>query len=443
MENDYIDRKLKKIEVFGLFGYYNYCIDQSEKETATNPLLIIYGDNGSGKTTLLKMIFYLLSPINRSGHKTKLSEIKFNKLVVTLNDGTIVSALRKGNALTGSYTLAIVQGQITYKVLLEVNSEGLIRMHDTPILEEKYLEFLRKIKRLNITINFLSDDRKILSFAEQELTKKRRRIIASASGRGLEFESSNESDAEDNLDFSIRKLENWIKSNALKGSKAGEENANTIYTKLVKQISTPKINNVNPRQIKTLVEKINKIRRESLDYYESGLISEIEIEEIEVALVTATESNRVLIYNILEPYIDGIRGRLDSLSNVQNVLSKFLDSINSYFSDKTISYNIDRGFILTHNLLKEPIDFHTLSSGEKQLLHLFSNVITSSEQSTIFIIDEPEISLNVKWQRKLINTLLGFAINKRVQFIFASHSIELLSGNSNSVYKLYNISINE
>ena len=52
------------------------------------------------------------------------------------------------------------------------------------------------------------------------------------------------------------------------------------------------------------------------------------------------------------------------------------------------------------------------------------------------MIDEPEISLNVKWQRELIQSLLEITEGANVQFIFASHSIELISQHLNRVVKL-------
>ncbi|WP_186461874.1 ATP-binding protein [Mucilaginibacter pallidiroseus] len=436
------NRTIRKIEVEQLFGYYRYIVDHSTEASASNPLLIIYGDNGSGKTTILKMIFYLLSPVDKSGHKTKLSEIKFSKFAITLNDGTIISAERNNNHVSGSYTLNISYKDWKFSVFLEVNLEGSIKVNKNPFIEEQYHTFLNHIKNLNITINFLSDDRKTLSFSKKnsEIIKQRREV-SRALLSNIEFNVNKiiDEEQEDSIDYSIRKLENWIRNNVLKGAKAGEENANTIYEALIKQISTPQINTVNNKQIKQLLEKIRNIKLESLKYNQSGLVSEFELDGFEIALASANESNNVLIYNILEPYIEGLQGRLKSLSNVQDILSKFLENINTYFSNKTISYDVESGFKLFHNYINEQIDFHSLSSGERQLLHLFSNVITSSEESTIFIIDEPEISLNIKWQRKLINTLLSFAANRNVQFIFASHSIELLGGHRNSVHKLVSI----
>ena len=52
------------------------------------------------------------------------------------------------------------------------------------------------------------------------------------------------------------------------------------------------------------------------------------------------------------------------------------------------------------------------------------------------MIDEPELSLNVKWQRELTKTLLGFIVGTRTQFILATHSIELLSRRQDCVVKL-------
>ena len=71
-----------------------------------------------------------------------------------------------------------------------------------------------------------------------------------------------------------------------------------------------------------------------------------------------------------------------------------------------------------------------------KLLLLFINTITATDQATIFIIDEPEISLNIKWQRKLLNSLLRLSTKSQVQFMIATHSIELLAPNVENVVKL-------
>ena len=64
-----------------------------------------------------------------------------------------------------------------------------------------------------------------------------------------------------------------------------------------------------------------------------------------------------------------------------------------------------------------------LSSGQLQLLSMTKAVISSSSNSLI-MIDEPELSLHIDWQRKLIN-FMSNAFPKH-RFIFATHSPDIL-----------------
>jgi predicted ATP-binding protein involved in virulence len=64
-------------------------------------------------------------------------------------------------------------------------------------------------------------------------------------------------------------------------------------------------------------------------------------------------------------------------------------------------------------------------------------------RTAIFIIDEPELSLNVKWQRRIVQSLLDCAEGASVQFIMASHSMEVLAAHRKHVVQLVNKSANE
>ena len=48
------------------------------------------------------------------------------------------------------------------------------------------------------------------------------------------------------------------------------------------------------------------------------------------------------------------------------------------------------------------IELTQLSSGEKQIVSLFSKMYLESEGKNIIIIDEPELSLSLKWQQMLL-----------------------------------------
>ena len=115
-------------------------------------------------------------------------------------------------------------------------------------------------------------------------------------------------------------------------------------------------------------------------------------------------------------------------------MSRFVNIINQYLTDKRVTFNIDSGFAIW--MPGSKLDPDWLSSGEKHLLLLFLNVLTSSDQSPLFIIDEPELSLNVKWQRNLVDSLLELSENSGCQFLMATHSIELLAKHTEHVVRL-------
>ena len=71
---------------------------------------------------------------------------------------------------------------------------------------------------------------------------------------------------------------------------------------------------------------------------------------------------------------------------------------------------------------------------------LFANVMfnkySSESKENILFIDEPELSLHIRWQEKFIHTLLTASEN--TQFILASHSPDITGE-----YKSKGIKINQ
>ena len=63
---------------------------------------------------------------------------------------------------------------------------------------------------------------------------------------------------------------------------------------------------------------------------------------------------------------------------------------------------------------------YQLSSGEKQMLVILLTVLVENEEPYVLFMDEPEISLHVEWQQRLIETILN--LNPNVQIILTTHS---------------------
>ena len=63
---------------------------------------------------------------------------------------------------------------------------------------------------------------------------------------------------------------------------------------------------------------------------------------------------------------------------------------------------------------------YQLSSGEKQILVILLTVLIQDNKHCVLFMDEPEVSLHVEWQKRLIDIVLE--MNPNVQIILTTHS---------------------
>lgn len=120
-------------------------------------------------------------------------------------------------------------------------------------------------------------------------------------------------------------------------------------------------------------------------------------------------------------------------------ISKFIQIINSFIKDTGKKIYIDQ---VGHLFIKRPngrdVSIDALSSGERQIVILFANVMfnrfTSESHENILIIDEPELSLHIKWQEIFIETLL--TASEKTQFILATHSPDIVGDYKNKGVKI-------
>ena len=71
-------------------------------------------------------------------------------------------------------------------------------------------------------------------------------------------------------------------------------------------------------------------------------------------------------------------------------------------------------------LTEDKIQLEQLSSGEKQILLILTTVFLQEEKPNVLLMDEPEISLHIGWQDKLIEKLR--LLNPQCQLILTTHS---------------------
>ena len=116
------------------------------------------------------------------------------------------------------------------------------------------------------------------------------------------------------------------------------------------------------------------------------------------------DSQHVYLLNLLQKLISNY----DLQKQYDDRINSFVSTCNKYLNDKQFIYNpseltLD---ILLNNRSKSPVKLTQLSSGEKQIVSLFSKLYLESEDKNIVIIDEPELSLSINWQQMLLPDIM-------------------------------------
>lgn len=143
------------------------------------------------------------------------------------------------------------------------------------------------------------------------------------------------------------------------------------------------------------------------------------------------------IYNIYEKNTNSRRE-----NNIEvNEIDKYISIINDFIYDseigKKLVVNKNGKIVFLIKGSNEQIDINKLSYGEKRLLIIFYKLIFSYKKSIpIFIIDEPELSFNLIWQKVFIENILK--IREDIQIIVATHSPEIINRYRNKMIKLSN-----
>ena len=129
-----------------------------------------------------------------------------------------------------------------------------------------------------------------------------------------------------------------------------------------------------------------------------------------------------------EPHIRSMVAQLSLIEEQTVMIKSNIDKLESFINEmfnknKTITFTSSGVNAYYSGDTNQPIEIGNLSSGEKQLLRILLEGLSIG--SNILIIDEPELSMHIDWQEKLVLTLRE--LNPSAQLIFASHSPDIMA----------------
>lgn len=412
---------LRSINIHKLHGKYDYNIDFNKD------LTLLYGSNGCGKTTILNIVNSIIT-----GKFYQLYKYRFESIIIVLYE---------------SNQLILVYYDNNDNLIHVKLNDQVVRIKQRD--DEYYFDGLR-LRRKNINKSELNLEKKIKNlFNFIYLPLNRSENYQEISFKDYKY--VNNECVYNYLDYSIREVETLI----LEATRKIALEENEINKNYQKDILSSSINlynkddmsklmfnakSIDLKQVENNKEKYIEILKE-FDLYDLSMKSKIDnffqlfnrfISTFRYKNNSTNYSDFMLLVYIEYLKVENVIEIAEKYSavkqNIHKPINQFQDIINEFFRyesiNKCIVVNQDGKVDIASDA--GSISLYELSSGEKQLIITFAKLIflIDKKKNNVFIIDEPESSLHLMWQSLLIPTLLS--IDKNIQFIFATHSPEIV-----------------
>lgn len=441
---------IESLEIIGLYGYINKYIEFN------NDLTLLVGINGSGKTSILNIINWLTKPdiSQLCLLEFKTINLKFtNKQVsykITCNQYKSSFKLTITNSKEEKYEPLRVKLYEINKILNESQRNQIIKEYSSlqPVSKEKKTwELIKSFPTptiIGLDRNLFIDD-----YSGEYIEEHNSRTKSIVKNKKSPLDKVKEI-----VNTEYRKKKNDILNitNDLKdylifsAFDTGVITSESLYSSNKYKITTSSIRIARDK----VNEYFNKLELHQYSDKEKSVLNNY-FEKLYELLRMYSENREdpelQTLYNLNSVQFKRIAKILVKFEEFENrtknaleLINIFLSTTNYFLKDsaKQLVFKEDTAELAFNaldknsNIIGEFKDVKYLSSGEQQILILFSYLAFNSNNEQVFIIDEPELSLHIKWQEDFLEQLDKIA-PKSTQIILATHSPVIVSNRRDNV----------
>lgn len=414
---------LKKISVEKLFGLLNYTIILENSDT-----IIITGPNGYGKTMLLKIIDNILK------HNIEFFfSLHFEKITLDFNKSNIKLEKQKNKSI--SATITNQYNTKSHKLFIPNKK----RKDSAGFFDDLYAECLsnneheRRLILAKIAYNEL-------------LNNEQSNKFKSANDKQSQNQFLIEGIPQSNVTFiKAQRIEN-IKTDKpaieeqalylLDLIKKASELSAQISQRLDSSFPTRLFESIDDNiSISSINDRLIGIQKKRETYMHFGLIKS------EDTFIPERFSDTILgkeYSTVLHLYISDALEKLSPYEELFDKINLFVGLLNEkMLAFKKIKISEELGFYFISDA-GERISLTDLSSGEQNQIVIYFDLIFKSKSNSIIMIDEPEISLHVAWQKEFLDSIARIQkLNNFSKVIIATHSPQIINNNWDITYDLF------
>ena len=439
---------LKALEIKGLFNRFDYNI-KLKKDGIT----IITGPNGYGKSTILKIIqdFADGDIVQIISHKYTSIKLIFDKqrtFNVVLDEECIV--INDKNKILRDTVLASRPSRYSEKMrrdengklrVIDIKNKFLKATSTAPKLPHYFEEigrneyvYLRTGDVINIDKMGTAD--KLIYLYSIDLTEKDKSFlkiideIKNYLGE-IKFIGAQRLIAE----ISEKNERRTYREATMRITKV----INDIPEKLTKEISravsqhsalSSQLDSTYPKRL--FSEEIGLTEDEYAEILKEITLNQAKLKKYGLAVFESI-SNITFKHEFakaLKVHFSDSRKKYQMFGELVGKLELFESIVNGKLNYKKIILSKDAGLEILNKENNQSLELENLSSGEQEIIVLFYQLIFETAEK-ILLIDEPEISLHIAWQKELLEDFKKIVRlnNNKIEIIIATHSPQIINEN--------------
>lgn len=421
--------QISRLQIKNLYDQYNYNIDfnSEEKEQIT----ILTGPNGYGKTTILR----ILKSLNPK-FLYYFYVIKFSEIIISFDNNTVLN-------ITQNYKTEVEsRSAIDYKDELEKEVRFIWnKATGEPLTHFVYnrtnvKRALRSYVRLydpysrHKSFNSLSDREKEDVLLDNEIFNE---YISESNGQRqflMQLETlrscyipANRIYHEENDELPIEKVCEALMAELEFAQRDYLRYSQEVDSKFIKKVLYPDYEDCSQASYNELKTNVESLMKTIVKY---KLAFKVEIPEY-------NEKNKAVLF----AYLKGLEEKFSKISTISKKTELFHKMLTSKgFAHKSVEIAPQHGFMFKSDK-GDILKAHQLSSGEQNEIVMLYRLVYEVPDQGILLIDEPENSLHVAWQKTVIDDMKKMADIKRLQIIIATHSPSIVSKGRSMTQDLY------
>lgn len=361
--------RLQSIDIQGLFGLYDHHIPLNLEERVT----ILYGPNGVGKTRVLDMLDVLFSPERRED----LPELE--QLELRFED---------------SSTLVLQPSPTQPFGMFKARSKGAASAHVNQGDEVGYFgvagsgpEHIRPHWWLGATGGLQS-----VFIPTQRISRN---------------------PVHSSPDLIAKRLQHQLTSHEQRYSALAQD-LDASYPRRLLQPSTEPL--PSREELQARLDALHETQRR---LKELGLLDQL---PVEIEDLSGVDAGRLAALAI---HMEDTTRKLAVFAELIPRLERLRDTLGRRFLHKRLEFSREEGlrFISARG---EEIPLNVLSSGEQHELILLYTLLFDVGPGTLVLLDEPELSLHLSWQREFMQDLVEIAQLNGFDAIVATHSAQIV-----------------